>query len=264
MRFAARYFSLLFGIFLVLHFLSAGYFYDHIVTYTKFLHFRWELLIEVFRDFTTMHVVFFVVFLVNALFLKKHQRYTIYFAINFILLVTYLKPGSSFNYFIEPYFSLLLISGITILRLYERYQDTSRRNAILTLILFQAFLLFPFERAREIMADPFRHEGYQENSLVNYYVKNSDGIILSQDIAYLIMNKKDPVIINDAFQYMQLYKYGLWDESRVVAMCKNQEFSLVVLGYMLEGIDPLKNCLDRQYRIIESLNTYRLYIPIKH
>lgn len=259
--FSSLYAIPLLSIFIVGTIITHGQLFLHLVVYAMFIPLEWGKFFITFQQFFKMFAVLLALFLSNIFIWKKNGIYSIYCIVNLVLLTSYLKPGSSYNYFIEPFLSLLIIGGLSFLESFKKLSSDVIKVFLLIVLSIQIFLIIPFDRFQNLLKDPHYPEGYSENSIVNAYVEKTDGLILSQDISYLVLNNKKPVILNDTFQFMKMSKYGLWDNSEILRMCNEEKFSLIVAGWMMSGIEGMNECLLNHYEIVKELVNYKLYFP---
>ncbi len=232
------------GLMALLSVLTHGQAYLHLIYYNKLVGIIWE-------NVATKYVRFFrplgimTAFAVYGLLTKKKDILGIYFALNALLLVTAGKDGAAANYFIEPLLSVLLFGGCM---LHEALLKNERSVALgLLLLLFQAVSLMENPRHYFSVLSNALHPNYTEQERLSAYVRNAHGEVLSEDIGYLTMNKKT-VLLEDPFYFAKLAQGGMWDQSRLLADCRNRRFALIIAGERLKDIPGMTDCLKNYTR----------------
>jgi hypothetical protein len=92
-------------------------------------------------------------------------------------------------------------------------------------------------------------------------VRETNGPILSENLAVLVLNRK-PVLV-EPFGFLTLSRAGLLRTRPVVRDCENGVFEVVVVEGLLESVPSLRECLEGRYRVAEELPPYRLLRPAR-
>jgi hypothetical protein len=171
------------------------------------------------------------------------------------------KVGAWENYFFEPLFTVCLFAGLGASWLKGRSDAWS---ALLpAALLLQAGLMFHTpEVAAHMMA-----EDAVANQRLAPIVAGTRGAVLSEDMGLLVTNGKEIPFFG--FEYTQLARMGLWDQSWELGMLRDRQFPLVILeAGTRENPDRYHRFtrqflseLDRNYALTESIGRYRLYRP---
>lgn len=183
------------------------------------------------------------------------------------------KVGSWENYFFEPLFTVCLYAGLGIAKAKtlvspphgDSPQGLSavRRLLIPVLLLGQLGLMFH----TPAIAWRMMQEDGQANRQLAPLVANTPGPILSEDMGLLVTNGKEVAYFG--FEYTQLARMGLWDQSWELEMLRSHGFPLVILEagtrenpeHYSRFTRRLLSEMDRHYGLAESIGKYRLYRP---
>lgn len=247
------YLAPLLSIFLLLNYLTIGQFYLHIITYTKFIPIQVFSIFSNYQFFIRMFSVFLLILFFNKDLLKKYNIFTIYFLINFFFLFTISKPGSDSHYMIEPFLSLLVISGLIIIHWIKMSKNMPYYKYLFPILLLQIFLMAPFDVYSSILRSPLVPEGHDGRTIINYYVKNAHGLVLSEDLGYLAINNLP--IIYETYQFAWMNKMGLWDSTKLIEYCENKKFSMMILRGDILGVKGMEGCIIENYNLIKEVDT---------
>ena len=171
------------------------------------------------------------------------------------------KVGSWENYFFEPLFAVCLFAGLGADRLLRR--GVAWQAGLAAALLLQAGLM---AHTPEIAARLMAEEG-PANRRMAEIVAATPGVIVSEDMGLLVTAGRDIAFFG--FEYTQLARMGLWDQSWELGMLRRAEFPLVILeAGTRENPDRYHRFtrqflseLDRSYALSESVGKYRLYRP---
>lgn len=256
-------------IFFVLNYLTNGEFYRHIVTYTFFLGFDYWKVFTFYQSFIGYTFLLIIFFLFNLIVLKKYHLFSVYFVLNFISIFTLSKPGAGDNYFIEPFLSLILVSGLTFLNIIENfYHQKQIRTFFTALIIIQLTFLVPYKQGIIDFVKypyPYTMSIHETRTKLQNYLKDIKGPVLSEDLGFLAINKL-PLFL-ESFQLAWLAHYKMWDPQLLVQDCRDQKFSMIILGTRIRSITDLFDCINEKYILIDTLEesiTYQIYIPRKN
>lgn len=183
------------------------------------------------------------------------------------------KVGSWENYFFEPLFAICLYAGLGAAKAgtlaskpcgdSQQGFGAAKRLLIPALLLGQLGLMFH----TPAIAWRMMQEDGQANRQLAPLVANTTGPILSEDMGLLVTNGKEVAYFG--FEYTQLARMGLWDQSWELGMLRSHGFPLVILEagtrenpeHYSRFTRRLLSELDRHYGLAESIGKYRLYRP---
>lgn len=258
-KFLILYSIPLLSIFLLINYATRGEFYLHLIKYTYFIGLSISRIPGSYQIFLKEITILFILFLINIIFIKKNYIYSLYFIISYLLLFTITKPGADTNYYIEPFLSLLIISGLTFLHLIKLYDKKIYNFSLVFLMVFQAFILFGSSAFVDLIKNPFLPANHKEIALIHYYAKNIKGTILSEDLGFLAINNK-PLFL-ESFQMAWLEKFKLWSSEKILDSCRNQEYSAIIAGNNIMSLNQVEECIQEKYLLIESFENFDLFVP---
>ena len=267
LRLICLYSVLLLLIFYYFNHITQGQFYLHLIEYNRFMYsFDMQKVFSIFQYFTKEFLIFFIIFLINILYIKKYSIFTIYFLYNFVFLITKSKPGADMNYFIEPFLSLLILGILVFIHLIKISKNKKNEVILFSAMVLQVFFLFNLSFYKDIFTKFFLSSDYGKNTAINYYVKNSRGLILSEDMGYLIINKIKPIY--EPFQFLKMSEAGMWFDNKIIDDCNNKKYSLIVAGWRILSLERMEECLAENYYLIdvfenvEGGSDYKIYYPL--
>lgn len=262
LKFAVLYIGSVSAIFLILNYFTKGEFYNHIIVYhfASFIKMEYAGLFGLYQGFLQDYSIFIILFIINILFIRLNPVYSIYFLINLVLLLTFLKPGSDMNYFLEPYLALLISTGLSILYILNKYRYIKLKMLLFSLLILQLFIILPYNQYYEIITRVFEPKSNIIEERINEYVRNTEGPILSHDVYYLILNKK-PVNL-EMYEFHMLINADFWDPQVIIDDCNNRRYKLIISypNYIINYY-PMFKCLVDNYSLIDVLNNYQVYVP---
>jgi len=121
------------------------------------------------------------------------------------------------------------------------------------ILLLQIFLMAPFDVYSSILRSPLVPEGHDGRTIINYYVKNAHGLVLSEDLGYLAINNLP--IIYETYQFAWMNKMGLWDSTKLIEYCENKKFSMMILRGDILGVKGMEGCIIENYNLIKEVDT---------
>ena len=257
-KFITLYLTPLLVIFYFINWQTGGQFYTHLVTLTKFIPLNIFNLPLYYLPFVFYSIGFLIIIFRYYKSVLAHQLYWLYFVFNMIFLVTVAKPGAGFNYYIEPFISLLIVFGLVFMQIIPT-TPLSRACLLYGIFVFQLLLLFPYKLAVDLLNNPILPPGHRERAVVNQYVQASAGPVLSEDWGYLLINGREAFY--EPFQFSMMSNYGLWDESNMVRQCEAGKFSLVIAGWRIFNSKGLAACLERYYSLVDKVGHYQIFRP---
>ena len=113
-------------------------------------------------------------------------------------------------------------------------------------------------RLPRAISHPEQDEGFRRLWEV---VRESEGPILSENLAVLVLNRK-PVLV-EPFGLLTLSRAGLLRKGPIVRDCEDGVFEIVVVEGLLQQVPSLGECLAQHYRATEEIPPYRLLRPAR-
>jgi hypothetical protein len=218
-----------------LNIVTHGAYFKNTVIANRVLEYSWRLLALSWVNYgTPARIWFFLVFALLACATRFWQRRALLpdFYFIFALLTTFALGvnGSGDNYFLEMMISSFILFGIS----FSAAADFNR-NSRLAMVLWLIFLaqlgsfygtgVFSFKSPPRAVI-----EGKDGMSKIIQKVR---GDVLSEDMSLLITNGRK--VFYEPYEYNQLARKGLWDESIILNRIRNREFPLVILETNLFG-----------------------------
>jgi len=262
------------GTFLWLNQQTAGAFYFDLVT-ANMNPFEPAIFLAQMGDFLRTYAVLLglAVYAFATHIRAKEKLWDFYFIAAISSIAMAGKVGSWENYFFEPLFAVCLYAGLGIAQVAPSSSpppDGSRqglaaigRLLLPVLLLGQLGLMF---HTPAIAWQMMQEDGWANRQLAPL-VAGTPGPILSEDMGLLVTNGKDVAYFG--FEYTQLARMGLWDQSWELGMLRAQRFPLVILEagtrenpeHYSRFTRRLLSEMDRYYGLAESIGKYRLYRP---
>jgi len=257
-RFLTLYGLLGTAVFVYFNYVTGGEFYKHMITYTTFMPLHPERIPGIYGVFILKNIPLLFLVAINIFFVKKNRLFTIYFLVNFAFLFLASKEGADKNYFLLPYVSLLLVSGLTLFELMKKYGTERVRLMVLLSALFLAAAHFPYYIYFDLARNPFYPPDQTMLETVDRYVGQADGPVLSEDAGFIAANNTEQFL--EAYQLLWLRKYGLWDTGKLVRDCRNKKYALVITGVTIAEMRELYTCIQQEYTLVEDIK-YKVYLP---
>lgn len=250
-KFLLAYLIPLVSLFFYFDIKTHGQFYLHLVVYMSAQGFYFFNVIQEYQNFLKLFAVSFAFFLFDIIFHRKFLLYSLYFLVNFIFLLSIAKYGSGTHYYLEPTASILIIFGLVFTDLMKN--NDKRHGFILSAVLLtQIFLLLSFDKFWNIVQYPLVPKIYEVSNVVNYYIKNSEGPVLSEDLGLLAINHLP--VFYEAWGARLLHEKGFMDISRLIEDCNRGKFKLIVVGdYILKEMG-LMACIESNYELLQTLD----------
>jgi hypothetical protein len=248
----------------LLVFATHGEAYRHLVTYTAAAGFDWS---QLGHGYGSLARIAWPGLLVVVLALARQPGGLVrgpaapiflYWLLTLVGLVTIAKEGAVQNYYVEPWIATVLALAAALPLLADRF-DVLPRLAFLLLAAGVAHYtdnwghLLP-----RAITYPEKDAGFRRLWEV---VRETDGPILSENLAVLVLNRK-PVLV-EPFGFLTLTRAGLLRTRPVVRDFENGVFAVVVVEGLLESVPSLRECLEGHYRVAEELPPYRLLRPAR-
>ncbi len=175
------------------------------------------------------------------------------------------KVGSWENYFFEPLFVVCLYAGLAVAQARmarPAWQPALSVTLPLAMLLQLGLMLHTPAIAAQVMAE----DGPANRQMAPILAATPDPII-SEDMGLLVTNGRP--INFFGFEYTQLARMGLWDQSWELSTLRQQQAPLVILeagtrenpGRYHRFTRQFLSELDRSYALAESVGKYRLYRP---
>lgn len=262
------------GLFLAIDWATAGAFRFALIT-TNANPFSLQDLLAQIGDFARTHAVLVALAALGAVvrwrdawtgggFLAALGRlsvWDIYFAAGAATVLLAGKVGSWENYFFEPLFVVCIYAGLGAGHLLRR--SVAWQTGLAAALLLQAGLMF---HTPEIAARLMAEDG-PANQRMAQIIAATPGAIVSEDMGLLVTSGRQIPFFG--FEYTQLARMGLWDQSWEQGMLRRAEFPLVILeAGTRENPDRYHRFtrqflseLDRSYALSDSVGKYRLYRP---
>jgi hypothetical protein len=265
------------GLFLALNWSTGGAFAFDLIT-TNVNPFNLSGLLSQIRDFGATFAILILLAVAGAIFrvraavspgsrllsaLPRLSVWDFYFVTALATVVLAGKVGSWENYFFEPLFAICLYAGLGIgdLRSVRSGWQPALSVALPLALLLQLALMFHTPAiAAQVMADDF-----PANQRLSLIVAAAAGPVLSEDMGLLVTNGRPVSFFG--FEYTQLARMGLWDQSWELSTLRRQQSPLVILeAGTRENPDRYHRFtrqflseLDRGYALTDSIGKYRLY-----
>jgi hypothetical protein len=238
--------------------------YRHLVTYTAAAGFDWSRLGEGYGSLARIAwplllvVAFTLARDAAVLFRGAAAPVVLYGLLTLAGLVTFAKEGAVQNYYVEPWIGTVLAAAAALPHFAKRAGAAPR---VAVLILAAGVAHYTDNWAHLLpraIANPERDAGFRRLWEV---VRETDGPILSENMAVLVLNRK-PVLV-EPFGFLTLSRAHLLRTRPVVQDCENERFPVVVVEGLLESVPSLHECLQAHYRAAEELPPYRLLRPVR-
>ncbi|WP_158523816.1 ArnT family glycosyltransferase [Thermococcus henrietii] len=194
---------------------------------------------------------------------KEYTLLTGYFIVSIVwALVSYSKPGSSINYFIEP-----LVLSLVMIGLLFSFSSSSQTRLLLSILLFGMLVNFA-------LTDNSISEFYSTQISINYAplyhkLETINGTIFSEDPYLAFKTHKGPVV--DIFLLTRLYYAGVWNQSVFLNDIASQKFSEIITLERLNNNTALNpnsrytkqmvQCILLYYQLNGSIGKYYIYLP---
>jgi hypothetical protein len=243
---------------------TRGEAYRHLVTYTAAAGFEWSRLGD---GYVALARIAWPALLVVVLLLARHPRGLVrgpaapiflYWLLTLAALVTSAKEGAVQNYYVEPWVATVLALAAALPLLPQRAGACSRMAVLLLAAAVAHYTDNWAHLLPRAITYPDRDAGFRRLWEV---VRQTDGPILSENLAVLVLNRK-PVLV-EPFGFLTLSRAGLLRTRPVVRDCENGVFEVVVVEGLLESVPSLRECLQSRYRVAEELPPYRLLRPAR-
>jgi hypothetical protein len=238
--------------------------YRHLVTYTAAAGFDWSRLGEGYGSLARIAwplrrvVAFTLARDAPVLFRGAAAPIVLYGLLALAGLVTFAKEGAVQNYYVEPWIGTVLAAAAALPHVAKR-AGAAPRVAVLVLAAGVAHYTDNWAHLLpRSIAQPERDAGFRRLWEV---VRETDGPILSENMAALVLNRK-PVLV-EPFGFLTLSRAHLLRTRPVVQDCENERFPIVVVEGLLESVPSLHECLQAHYRVAEELPPYRLLRPVR-
>ncbi len=230
--FILSFFSCLLLAVLVLFFIYKKNIFLHLLIY-NILPFSFAHFLNIFSLAAVRHALIFgLLFSFFAVIKDKKSVFFWYPALIPLTLIFAFKTGSEANYFIEFIACSCIFSGIVLAKM------VSEKKFIVSILISQGLLFLPFKPA-PVFTKTYGQElpfaiynrpsaGLKEaGELIVSELISSPEPVLSYDTGWLIAAEKEIIIA--PYQFSQLAKYGRWDDSSIVDMVKEKQFSLILM-----------------------------------
>lgn len=182
----------------------------------------------------------------------------IYWVLSILSLATIAKFGAMQNYFIEPWLATVALTAAAIAILVARggVPAWMRGAGLLAAAAAALYTRNASHHLPPAISDPENAVAFRRLWQV---VRDTDGPILSENLAVLVVNRK-PVLVEPSYVVV-LNRADLWRPRRIVRDCEDRVFSLVVTEGLLEEVPRLRDCFRRDYSEWLVLPPYRLLRP---
>ena len=178
----------------------------------------------------------------------KIRLIVIYFIISFILnTVSYGKPGSAINYFLEFLIVGVIIFAIGIYHLYIKEYKLYFITIIVTILLIINFIYINLNWF-------ITNENFLNVNWSNFYneiYKFKNPMFIEEP--YVAYKTKNPVV--DLFLLSKMAKKGIWNQSSCIRDIKDKKYSSIITTVPLENYDI--NDIEGRYtkEMVESILT---------
>lgn len=245
-------------------FLSGGNFLKHVLYYTSVSSYdEKKLLIGARRVLGAFNLLYFVIvfglFLVRKELwkLKKYRIILFYWVFGSLSLLSYLRVGSSDNYYLHPFLANIFLLGIVCQELYnKKYKLMKHFPLLVCLTLFLNFYLptSNYELA-ENLSSPKYHKMQED---LDKFINKTSGSVLLEDASLALRNGKKALI--DPFGVYFLEKKGALSLKKIKEDCLKEKYQYVVgYSYFFFGIKGLLPCLKKSYQFLGRVGKYRVY-----
>lgn len=188
-------------------------------------------------------------------------------------LISYSKPGSSINYFLEP----LTVSTVIIGIILENYWRPNKLNKLLhfVMLILMSVMLISYVHYN-LSISVFYYYKLQDNQINSHKVylmlQSYQKPILSESPYLAFESGKGPVI--DLFILSHLAREHVWNQSKLVNNILHQQYSVIITMHPLDRYPinspdsrytPLMvNAILQCYSLNASYGSYYIYTPKKH
>jgi len=139
------------------------------------------------------------------------------------------KVGSSFNYFLE----LIVVCAIwcVVALKYITEQKTVLKKIFFGLLFIQLIwgLTYSYRLNNFIIGTRLHSISLYDDLFQKVFSATQRGVVLSDDYLDMVVLADQPIYYQP-FEYVQLYKKGLWDISGLVSDITEHKFSLILVG----------------------------------
>jgi hypothetical protein len=241
---------------------TGGEAYRHLVTYTAAASFKWERIGPGYAEWAR---IAWPLLALIAVALARSPRslvrgpaapVLIYWLLSVAGLAGIAKEGAVQNYYIEAWLATVAAAAASLSVLGMRARDSRTMGVLLVAAAVAHYTMGWAHQLPRSIAHPEEDAGFRRLWQV---VRETDGPILSENLAVLVLNGK-PVLV-EPFGLMTLSQAGLLRTRPIVRDCEAGFFQVVVLEGLLDGVASLRECLARHYRVVEELPPYRLLRP---
>ncbi len=254
----------LLALFGLLVFVTSGEAWRHLVTYTGGVEYEWPRMAESYGEFALITAPLLGLVLAGLFLLKRDltrglsRLFLLYWLLSLLALAAIAKVGAGQNYFIEPWLATLLLAGVVLFRLAERWPDMRawRWPGLLVAALVASFASPGADRLPQAIRNP---GGARDMIELDRVVRETAGPMLSENLVVLALNRK-PILL-EPFGYMVIARAGRVRPERLLFDCDRGRFELVVTEYRLRDIPGFSDCLDRRYYAWKDLGPYQVFRP---
>ncbi|MBV9790806.1 MAG: glycosyltransferase family 39 protein [Chloroflexi bacterium] len=171
---------------------------------------------------------------------------------SFISLIAMIKAGSNWNYVIELVVAFSLITGFFVdqamLGAFKRWQH----NLLFGLLILQVLVAAIILRTSFWTPGEMQARRIAEWHALRQAIVEADGKVLT-DIEMGLLPQTGHPILFEPFDFSQMARKGLWDQSQVVGDIERQRFGLIVIQRASEYIiherwtDEMRQALSTHY-----------------
>ncbi len=259
------------GLFLLINALTAGGFWEGLVT-SNVNPFLWPEFWKQQADFFGTFAVLGLLtawYLVDKFLLQramplrdKVSPVDLYLGTALVSLLFAGKAGAWENYFFEALAVLALCGGLGLARMARHGGQLVQILAPLLLLVQLALMWHTPD-----VAERYLRLTRQSNEAIAPILAGTPDPIVSEDMGLLVTNGK--VLDYCSFQYSQLARAGRWDQAWELGQLRDRRFAMVILerGTRLD-VDRFQRFtreflseLDRNYRHARTVGKYELYEP---
>lgn len=243
----------------------------HLVVLNQ-LPFRLGNLVQVLAPVSAKHAI---VFAGLAFFIAKTSRQRgilwWYAVLSVVSTVLAAKIGAEENYLLD------LIAAASICSVCAARTSAPTARVLAWCLAAQLLLILPL-RPVPVFDRTYGHESpagataltptaldREAGELITSEIKSAQGIILCEDIGYLLLAGKDPLI--EPFQFTQLARAGKWDDSQIVGMIERREFQLIALktdpstGESMHFTPNMLKAMAASYKVRRHIATFMFLEP---
>jgi 4-amino-4-deoxy-L-arabinose transferase-like glycosyltransferase len=252
------------AIFLIGNAITKGQFYNHLILYNM-NPFSWFTVWLYAKNLIYFYPIFLILILFTLFNRKTNLLFSFYFIFSVIIAISCGKLGSAVNYLLELMAAGSILFGFALnqFRISDFGFRISKPLIINFFIILQLVWIYHVPYKLEYGETPTQRDWFYAKE-TEKYIQQTQGWILSDDVAMLIRNQK-PVFFQP-FIMSTLARQKLWDQTPVVIDLNQQKFELLILYFnashnpdLERYTEEMLNAIRTNYHPVDHLGKYWVY-----